>query len=88
MLNICNQKTAHKLSRMNFQDQFVAVNVENILPIVFRKDTISENETSRKVMLKVLKVQALLPVQVTTYCSCMHQIAKQKFSGKFNRKKN
>lgn len=40
-------KDCSQIVQDEFQHQFVPVNVENILPVVFRKETISENETSR-----------------------------------------
>ena len=35
---ICSKKAAYKLAKMEFQDQFVIVNVENISTLVFKKE--------------------------------------------------
>ena len=73
---------AHKLPKMGFQEQFVAINVKNISPTVFRKENqqISRLRKGRKPLLRFtdndkLSVCAVLHVQV----SFMHQVTKRNF---------
>ena len=78
---------AHGLPKMHFRDQFVAINVGNISPTLFRKKIndfrfLGKKETASNVLLTMAaRVCALYYASVQV--SCTRQILKEKFSQNF-----